>query len=130
MVDGHNANTSKSTNGEYMTINTWTVTELKCHSEASGLTNVVFAVQWSCVGSDGTYNGSVNGNCNLPPADPVMVDEAYLNFTPYAQLTQNQVLDWIWANGVNKSATEADVAQQIQNQINPPVVTPALPWSN
>jgi hypothetical protein len=50
-------------------------------------------------------------------------------FTPYAQLTESQVLGWIWANGVDQTATEAAVAQQIQNQINPPVVTPPLPWA-
>jgi hypothetical protein len=109
---------------------TWTITELKCHSEASGLTNVVFAAQWSCTGSDGTYNGSLSGDCNLPSADPVMVDEVYLNFTPYTDLTQDQVLGWAWAHGVDKTETEAAVAQQIQNLINPPVVTPPLPWSN
>jgi hypothetical protein len=50
-------------------------------------------------------------------------------FTPYDQLTKEQVLGWIWANGVDKDATEAAVAQQIENQINPPIVSPALPWS-
>ncbi len=50
-------------------------------------------------------------------------------FTPYADLTQDQVLGWIWANGVDKDATEAAVAQQIANAKNPPVVSPALPWA-
>jgi len=43
-------------------------------------------------------------------------------------LTQDQVLGWVWANGVDKTATEAAVQQQIDNQINPPVVSPPLPW--
>jgi hypothetical protein len=30
---------------------------------------------------------------------------------------------------VNKAATEASVAQQIDNQINPPVIMPPLPWA-
>jgi hypothetical protein len=30
---------------------------------------------------------------------------------------------------VNKDATEAAVAQQIDNQKNPPVIMPPLPWS-
>jgi hypothetical protein len=30
---------------------------------------------------------------------------------------------------VDKDATEAAVEQQIQNQINPPIVTPPLPWA-
>jgi hypothetical protein len=50
-------------------------------------------------------------------------------FTPYADLTQDQVLGWVWANGVDKDATEAAVEQQIANAKNPPVVSPALPWA-
>jgi len=50
-------------------------------------------------------------------------------YTPYAQLTQDQVLGWIWAGGVDKAATEAAVQAQIDNLINPPVVQPPLPWS-
>jgi hypothetical protein len=32
-------------------------------------------------------------------------------------------------NGVNKTATEAAVQSQIDNQINPPIVYPPLPWA-
>jgi hypothetical protein len=68
------------------------------------------------------YSASVYATCSLPSPDPE-------SFTPYASLTQEQVLSWIWANGVDKDATEAAVAQQIENQKNPPVVSPALPWA-
>jgi len=51
------------------------------------------------------------------------------SFTAYSSLTQEQVLGWVWANGVSKEATEAAVEAQLQAQINPPVVTPPLPWS-
>lgn len=50
-------------------------------------------------------------------------------FTPYADLTQDQVLGWCWDNGVDKAATEASVQTQIDNQINPPVIQPPLPWA-
>jgi hypothetical protein len=50
-------------------------------------------------------------------------------YTPYADLTQEQVLGWIWSSGVDKDATEAAVNNQLQNLINPPVVTLPLPWS-
>ena len=50
-------------------------------------------------------------------------------FTPYADLTQDQVLGWVWANGVDKDTTEAAVQSMIDNQINPPIVTPPLPWT-
>jgi hypothetical protein len=49
-------------------------------------------------------------------------------FTPYADLTQAQVLGWCWANGVDKDATEASIQSQINGQINPTVIQPPLPW--
>jgi hypothetical protein len=49
-------------------------------------------------------------------------------FIPYDQLTQDQVLGWCWANGVDKDATEASIQSQIDGQINPTVIQPPLPW--
>ena len=83
----------------------------------------VLQVGWRCNGQDGDYSGSVYSTCTLPAADPA-------SFVPYADLTQDQVLGWIWANGVNQAATEAAVAQQIEMQKNPPTIQPPLPWSN
>ena len=105
---------------------TWDITAMDCYPQADGQTEVVFTVHWTCSGqqtaSGQTYTGQVYSTCSLPaPTGP--------DFTPYAQLTETQVLGWIWANGVDKAATEAAVAQQIANQINPPVVQPPLPWA-
>lgn len=105
---------------------TWDITALDCYPQADGEADVVFTVHWTCLGqqtaSGQTYTGQVYSTCSLPaPTGP--------DFTPYDQLTETQVLGWIWANGVDKAATEAAVAQQIANAINPPVVTPPLPWA-
>jgi hypothetical protein len=51
-------------------------------------------------------------------------------FTPYADLTQAQVLGWVWASGIDKANVEAGVQGQIDNLINPPTVTPPLPWAS
>jgi hypothetical protein len=94
---------------------------MDCYPQENGNTDVVFTVHWTCSGTQDTYTASVYSTCSVPgPGTP---------FTPYADLTQEQVLGWIWANGVDQAATEAAVQQQIDNQINPPVVTPPLPWS-
>ena len=103
------------------TTTTWTVTAMNCYPQEDGNTDVVFTVHWTCAGTDGTYNASVYSTCSVPAPTGSA-------FTPYADLTQAQVLGWIWANGVDQSATEAAVDQQIQAQVNPPVVTPPLPW--
>ena len=104
------------------TTTNWTVTAMDCYPQEDGNTDVVFTVHWTCAGTDGTYNASVYSTCSVPAPTGS-------SFTPYADLTQQQVLGWIWANGVDQSATEAAVDQQIQAQINPPVVTPPLPWA-
>ena len=102
---------------------TWTVTQLDCYPQYDNQTDVVFTVHWTCSGTDGTYNGSVYSTCSVTYV-------AGTPYTPYDQLTQDQVLGWIWSSGVNQASAEAAVQSQINNQINPPVVSPPLPWAN
>jgi hypothetical protein len=99
----------------------WTVTAMDCYPQDQGNADVVFTVHWSCTGINDEYSVNVYGTCGIPYAGG--------SFTPYEDLTQNEVLGWIWDNGVDKDETEANVERQIQNLINPPVVTPPLPWS-
>jgi len=99
----------------------WNVSAMDCYPQADGETDVVFNVHWTCSGTDGTYTGSVYSTCAVPAPSG--------SFIPYQDLTQDEVLGWIWSNGVDQDATEAAVQQQIDNQINPPVVTPPLPWA-
>jgi len=105
-----------------MTTITWTITAMDCYPQEGGNTDVVFNVHWTCSGTDGTYNASVYSTCAVPAPTGSA-------FTPYANLTQEQVLGWIWADGVDQTVTEAAVQTQLDNQINPPVVTPKLPWA-
>ena len=101
------------------TIN-WSITAMDCSTTETN-PDTVIVCHWTCAGTDGTYNASIYSTCSVPTPTG--------SFTPYSDLTQSQVLDWCYANGVDKSATEAAVEAQLQAQINPPVVTPALPWS-
>ena len=80
----------------------------------------VKTAHWTCNAVDGDYTASIYSTCSWADGTPTV---------PYADLTQETVLGWVWANGVSKEATEAAVEAQLQAQINPPVVTPALPWS-
>jgi hypothetical protein len=101
---------------------TWVISALDCIPNTPEGADYVVTAHWSCNGTDGTYNGSVYSTCSFPVVQGT-------SFVPYAQLTENEVLGWCWANGVDKAATEAAVEQQIQNQITPPIVTPPLPWA-
>ncbi len=104
-------------------VNTWNVVQMDAYPEFEGETDCVFNVHWTLTGEEDGYTGSVYGSVGvtLDPESP---------FTPYANLTLEQVVGWVKdALGEETvAAMEANVAQQIQDQINPKVVTPPLPW--
>ena len=106
-----------------MTTFTWIIEWMQCKPTECGNIDVVITAGWRCNGADGDYASTVYGTCSFPAPDPT-------NFVPYGKLTQDMVLDWCWADGVNKDATEAAVQSLIDNQINPPVVQLPLPWSS
>lgn len=108
---------------------TWTVGLMDCYPTYQQNTDVVFTVHWDCTGyetvSGSTYNGRVYGSTGV-------TYHSGSGFTPYDDLTQPQVLGWVWEamGSGSKQNYENAVQTQINNQINPPVVTPPLPWSS
>ncbi len=98
----------------------WIIERLLVKPTEGSLTDVVITADWRCNGTDGTYSGTCYGSASFAPPTDL--------FTPYEDLTQDQVLSWCFANGVNKTAIEANVTAQIADQINPPVIAPPLPW--
>ena len=101
---------------------TWIIEWMQCYPQAEGEVDVVFNVGWRCNGTDGTYNATIYSTC-------AVTYKAGSPYTAYADLTQDQVLGWIWDAGVDKPATEAAIATNIAQQVNPPVVQPPLPWA-
>jgi hypothetical protein len=99
----------------------WLIERLLVKPTEGTLTDVVITADWRCNGSQDQYSGTCYGSASFAPPTGS-------GFTPYDQLTEAQVLDWCFANGVDKTAIEANVTQQIENQINPPVVSLPLPW--
>jgi len=108
---------------------TWTIEQNWVKPVEGSKTDVVVTSTYRCKASetvgtgDGakTYIGTVDGSCSFQPPSGA--------FTPYDDLTQEQVLGWCYANGVDQAAIEANVTQQINDQINPPVIALPLPWA-
>ena len=98
----------------------WIIERLLVKPTEGSLTDVVITADWRCSGSQDQYSGTCYGSCSFAPPTE--------NFTPYPDLTQEQVLSWCFASGVDQKAIESNVTAQIENQINPPVVAPPLPW--
>jgi hypothetical protein len=103
--------------------NTWVVEAMNCYPQAEGETDVVFTVHWRVNATDGTYYATSYGTVGITYV-------AGSPFTPYADLTQAQVIGWVQdAMGPEQVASiESGLATNIANQVNPPVVTPPLPW--
>jgi len=106
---------------------TWVIEWMQCKLTEGSYTDVVVTAGWRCNGAEtaGTpavdYASTIYGTCSFPMPEGT--------FTPYDQLTEQQVLGWCWANGVDQTAVEASVQRAIDNQINPPIIQPPLPWA-
>jgi len=98
----------------------WIIERLLVKPTEGTLTDVVITADWRCNGSQDQYSGTCYGSTSFAPPSG--------SFTPYADLTQDQVLSWCFANGVDQAAIEANVSLQINDQINPPIIAPPLPW--
>lgn len=92
----------------------WTISNLD-RQTSDGF---VYQVHWQATAVDGEHSASVYATCSWSDGTPTV---------PYADLTQETVLGWIWANGVDKDATEAALAAQIELKKNPVTAT-GVPW--
>lgn len=93
---------------------TWTITTLD--REVSN--GFVTTAHWTAAATDGDYTVSIYSTCSWAEGTPTV---------PYSDLTQETVLGWVWANGVDKSATETALAAQIEAQKNPTQAS-GTPW--
>ena len=106
----------------------WLIEQMWVKPTSGSYTDVVVTANWRCnsvetigTGDEAkTYTGTAYGSCSFAPPTG--------SFTPYLDLEPEQVLDWCYENGVDKTSIEANVSLQIENQINPPVVALPLPW--
>ena len=94
---------------------TWNISQTD-YETANGF---ITTAHWNCTAVDGEYSASVYGTCGFTGTPTI----------PYAQVTMAEVLDWCWANGVDKDAIEAGLAEQIALQKNP-VVESGVPWAS
>ena len=107
----------------------WIIERLLVRKVEGTYSDVVITADWRCNGVDTvgtgddekTYAGTAYGSSTFTAPTG--------SFTPYPDLSEEQVLDWVWAGGVDKTAIEANVSAQIENQINPPIVCLPNPWA-
>ena len=105
-----------------MTTFTTTITNMYTLPQVEGETDVVVNVMYQVTGVDGEYTANIDG-------DQQMTIQQGASFTPYVDLTEEQVIGWLNPSVI--SSAEACVQGQIDSMINPPI-SPSnqpLPWA-
>jgi hypothetical protein len=98
----------------------WSILSMVTQKQLDGLTDVVIQANWMCNDDNNIVRNSASVTFNPPQA----------TFTPYDQLTQAQVLQWVFdALGADQvAAIESELQTQLDIVQNPPVVMLPNPW--
>ena len=99
----------------------WKIESMIVKPVDGAYTDCVVTAAWRCSAVDGDHSASNYGSMGF--ASPSG------NFIAYPDLTEADVLGWVWANGVDKAEVEANVARELDMQVNPPTVPKPLPWA-
>lgn len=94
----------------------WTIATCEHEVATGGIT----VAHWRVSAVDGDYSASAYGTCGFTP------DPTSPSFKPYSEVTEDEVLAWVWAS-VDKEAAEASLEKQIGAQKNP-VTASGTPW--
>ena len=99
-----------------MTTYNWTIST----TNFDVATGFITTAHWQCTATDGEYTANpIYSTCSWAAGTPTV---------PYADVTMQEVLQWVWDSGVSKDATEAALAENIELQKNPVTAT-GTPWS-
>ena len=83
---------------------TWSVGNMT-RNEADG---GVVTVYWSCVASDGTYSATEGGKLRCEP------DASADDFVAYADLTEADVLGWVYTSLIEGEETATEAKERIE----------------
>lgn len=101
----------------------WEIIKLECYPNYSDASDVVITVHYKIIGEQDGYvvEHPAAQSFSTAPNEP---------FTPFNQLTQDIVIDWVKDSLGSEGIQELEyfVQTQLDRQINPPVVFPPVPW--
>ena len=118
---------------------TWIIDSLDCIPSNNEQTNVVCNVHWRVNANNGQFtevkniNGSVLNLYTYQATSYGVQSLTYTAgtpFTPFEQLTEETIIGWVQsALGAEQvTSIQANLDTQIDNLVNPPIVSPRLPW--
>lgn len=101
----------------------WSIVDMK-HMDSDG---GVFEVKWSCIARNDSGPESASAGAEAE----FTYDASSSDFTPYADLTQDQVLNWVWGQeGFDKDAIQTRLVEKVDAQIQKNATeSTGLPWA-
>lgn len=103
---------------------TWTIETLERDLQPADMDGAVVVAHWRANASESvgeeTFSASAYGTVGFTP------DPTTPGYVPYADLTEEMVLGWVWET-VDQEATEAALAAKIEAEKNP-VTADGVPW--
>lgn len=104
----------------------WNFNPLESYPTASGQTDVVFLVHWQVNATTGSYTARSIGVQSIAQYTSESV------FIPFNELTKDIVYGWVTSSMGEERYNNitASLIQQIEDQINPPVLVQEAPWLN
>lgn len=102
----------------------WRIVQLEAYPLVDDKFNVVYAASWECNATE-----VVDGKTYAARAADMTYIKVNLEpFTEYQNLTEAQVLGWVF-EVINKDHMEANIAEVLASEQQPVVVTLPLPWN-
>jgi len=104
----------------------WNFNPFEAYPQYAEQTDVVFTIHWQLYASYGSYSSKSIGTIGVQYTEGQP-------FTPFAELTKETVQAWVEGAMNSQSAGSVDalkqgLANQIQDQITPTVITLSAPW--
>lgn len=104
----------------------WYINQLDCVPQDGDLQDFVVVCHWSRIAKE-TIN-EVEYQASVYSTQSFSKDSV-TNFIPYEDLTYEIVCGWLDAS-IDVEALDLNLDAQIENQVNPPIITLPLPFSN
>jgi len=107
-----------------MTEYKWQIRILNCVPKNGKMIDIVSVIHWTRLADNflGAEHLQVSIYGTMNCGQPSETD-----FTAYPDLTYEQICEWLDA-GLNVAELDANLDSQIENIINPPIITLPLPW--
>jgi hypothetical protein len=95
---------------------TWAVEQMEREADSGGVT----AAYWRAIAEDDGHRAEAYGSVSFAP------DPAAPGFVPFTELTEAEVLAWVWTS-VQKDDIETALSTAVA-AMKQPVVVAGLPW--